>query len=137
MALLGAAALLVVLGASPAGASGESNHFFPGYCTWDAAEQAYRAWGMWPPWYGDAGDWIDGARASGWHVSPLAQADSIVAMPRGLQGSGPYGHVAWVLSVEQDTASVMVRSMNWAGRGVITIHLLQADGEIQFLTPPG
>ena len=136
MALLGVATLLVVLGASPANSPAESNHFFPGYCTWDAAEQAHGAWGVWLPWYGDAGDWIEGARASGWHVSALPQADSILVLPRGVQGSGPYGHVAWVLSVEQDTTTVMVRSMNWNGRGTVTIHELRADGDAQFLSPP-
>ena len=136
MALLGVATLMVVLGASPANSPAESNHFFPGYCTWDAAEQAHGAWGVWLPWYGDAGDWIEGARASGWHVSALPQADSIVVLPRGIQGSGPYGHVAWVLLVEQDAVTVMVRSMNWSGRGAVTVHELRADGDAQFLTPP-
>jgi hypothetical protein len=30
----------------------------------------------------------------------------------------------------------MVRSMNWRGRGVVTIHELRADGDAQFVTPP-
>ena len=62
--------------------------------------------------------------------------NSIVAMPRGVQGSGPLGHVGWVLSVADDGTTVQVRSMNWSGRGVITVHQLQVDGNIQFLTPP-
>ncbi len=136
MTLLGAAALVVVWGASSPTSSTVGNHFFPGYCTWDAAEQAHSAWGVWLPWYGDAGDWIDGARASGWRVSALPQVDSILVLPRGVQGSGAYGHVAWVLSVEQDAATVTVRSMNWSGRGAVTIHELRADGDAQFLTPP-
>jgi surface antigen len=136
MALLGAAALLVVWGASTPITSADRNHFFPGYCTWDAAEQAHDAWDVWLPWYGDAGDWIDGARASGWHVSALPQVDSIMVLPRGVQGSGGYGHVAWVLSVDQDAGTVMVRSMDWSGRGVVTIHQLRADGDAQFVTPP-
>ena len=136
MALLGAATLLVVLGASPPNSSAEGNHFFPGYCTWDAADQAHGARAVWLPWYGDAGDWIDGARASGWRVSALPQVDSILVLPRGVQGSGSYGHVAWVLSVEQDATTVMVRSMDWSGRGLVKIHELRADGDTQFLTPP-
>src|SRR5206468_5001296 len=106
MAFLAVAALVVVAGGAEPITSAEGNHFFPGFCTWDVAEQAHSAWGLWVPWYGDAGDWIDNARASGWHVSALPQVDSIVALPRGVQGSGPYGHVAWVLSVEQDGARI-------------------------------
>jgi surface antigen len=136
VALLRAAALMVAVGTSMADSTADRNHFFQGYCTWDAAEQAHNAWGVWLPWYGDAGDWIDGARASGWRVSPLPQADTIMVLPRGVQGSGPYGHVAWVLSVEEDGATVMVRSMDWSGRGLITIHELLADGNAQFVTPP-
>jgi surface antigen len=137
MAILGAVAFVVMLGASsPSNSFADGNHFFAGYCTWDAAEQAHGAWGVWLPWYGDAGDWIDGARASGWRVSAVPQMDSIVVLPRGVQGSGAYGHVAWVLSVEQDGATVMVRSMDWSGRGVVTIHELRADGDAQFVTPP-
>src|SRR5579859_6507106 len=111
MALLGAAAVLVVLGASLPGSSTDGNHFFPGYCTWDAAEQAHAAWGIWLPWYGDAGDWSDGARASGWQVSTVPQVQSILVLPRGVQGSGPNGHVAWVLSADQEAMTITVRSM--------------------------
>ena len=116
--------------------SAENNHFYPGYCTWDAAEQAHAAWGIFPPWYGDAGDWIDGARASGWHVASQPQASSIIALPPDVQGSGPLGHVGWVLSIEDDNTTVDVRSVDWSGRGVITVHQLHADGAAQFLTPP-
>ena len=136
MALFGAAALMLVVGATPTVAVGDGNHFFSGYCTWDAAEQAHNAWGVWIPWYGDAGDWIDGARASGWHVSAQPEADSVIVLPRRDQGSGPYGHVAWVMAVEPDGVTVTVRSMDWRGWGLINVHQLSADGYAQFLTPP-
>jgi surface antigen len=135
VALLGAVAILVGVGSFQPDTP-DGNHFFSGYCTWDAAEQAHSAWGVWVPWYGDAGDWIDGARASGWQVSPRPQAESIMVLPRGIQGSGPFGHVAWVISVEPDGATVLVRSMDWTRRGVVTLHELQADGDAQFVTPP-
>jgi surface antigen len=131
MALL-ATVLTITIGAT----SADINHFDAGYCTWDAAEQAHVTWGIFPPWYGDAGDWIDGARGAGWNVSSAPIPNSIVAMPRGVQGSGALGHVGWVLAVADDGATVQVRSMNWSGRGVITVHQLQVDGNIQFLTPP-
>ena len=114
----------------------DTNHFDAGYCTFDAAEQAHNQWGIYPPWYGDAGDWSDGARASGWNVSSTPEANTIMVLPRGDQGSGALGHVAWVLGVEDDSTTVDVRSMNWRGRGIVTLHQLQADGSAQFLTPP-
>jgi surface antigen len=132
-------AVALLLGVSTLGTGGASaviNHFDAGYCTWQAAEDAHAAWGIWVPWYGDAGDWIQSASASGWHVSSVPQVDSIMALPRGVQGSGALGHVAWVLAIDQDGMSVLVRSMDWQGRGLITVHTLAADGIAQFLTPP-
>jgi surface antigen len=114
----------------------DSNHFDAGYCTFDAADQAYAAWGIYPPWYADAGDWVDGARASGWHVTSTPESNAIMVLPRGVQGSGALGHVAWVLRIEDDGTTVDVRSMNWTGRGRVTFHQLQADGLAQFVTPP-
>jgi surface antigen len=114
----------------------DTNHFDAGYCTFDAAEQAHNEWGIYPPWYGDAGDWIDGARASGWNISSVPQVDTIMVLPRNDQGSGALGHVAWVLGIENDGTTVDVRSMNWVGRGRVNFHQLQADGVAQFLTPP-
>jgi surface antigen len=137
MTLLGAVALLVAMPNSPFDQTANSNHFYPGYCTWAAADEAQRAWGVWLPWYGDAGDWAAAARDAGWHVSALPQSESIAAMPRGIQGSGPDGHVAWVLAVSSDGSTVTVRSMNWHGRGVTTVHELLVDGRIQFISPPG
>jgi surface antigen len=134
--MLGAAVLVVVASAAPPDSSADGNHFFAGYCTWDVAEQAHAAWGVWIPWYGDAGDWIDGARASGWRISPEPQPESIIVLPRHVQGSGPYGHVAWVLAVDPDGETVSVRSMNWSGYGVVTLHQLRVDGQAQFVTPP-
>lgn len=131
MALL-ATVLTITLGAT----SADSNHFDPGYCTWDAAEQAHATWGIFPPWYGDAGDWAQGALNSGWQVSSRPEPNTIIVLPRGIQGSGSLGHVAWVLGVEDDGTTVDVRSMNWGGRGRITVHQLQADGNAQFLAPP-
>ena len=136
MALVGAAALFAVTGMIPPDAAQDGNHFYPGYCAWDAAEQAHRAWGVWVPWFGDAGDWIAGAVASGWQVSATPRVGSIVALPRGVQGSGPDGHVGWVLAVEPGGAAVRVRSMNWRGRGVVTLHRLLVDGRVRFLAPP-
>jgi surface antigen len=133
LALLGAGLLFVAAVGTPA--SADTNHFDAGYCTWDTAEQAHRAWSIWVPWFGDAGDWIEGARASGWRVSPQPEVASIAVMPPYVQGSGPYGHVAWVLAVDADGATVTVRSMNWSGPGVITVHELLVDGVVQFVTP--
>ena|SRR5579864_6130289 len=128
------AALLVIGYTTADGAP--SNHFDPGYCTWDAAEEAHATWGIFPPWYGDAADWIQGAHDSGWQVSNQPQVASIMVLPRGDQGSGALGHVAWVLGVDEDGVTVQVRSMNWHGRGVVTFHELVADGAATFVTPP-
>ena len=136
MALLGAMTLLGAMFQSPIGQTVTNNHFYSGYCTWAAAEEAHSAWGVWLPWFGDAGDWAAAAQDAGWRVSPVPQVHTIAAMPRGVQGSGPYGHVAWVLAVNADVETVTVRSMDWHGRGVTTVHDLVVDGRVQFILPP-
>jgi surface antigen len=125
-------------GQAQAQTDGGSNHFTYGYCTWEAAELAHRAWGAWPPWFGDAGDWASGARASGWRVTPVPQPNTIIVMPRQVQGSGAYGHVGWVVEVAGDSSSVTVLSMNWgAGWASLTRHQVLVDGLVQFVSPPG
>ena len=114
----------------------DGNHFTAGYCTWEAAERAHRAWGTWIPWFGDAGDWASGARAAGWTVSPVPQTNTIIVMPRRVQGSGPYGHVGWVLEVDPDGGGVTVLSMNWSQYSSLTQHHVQVDGVVQFIAPP-
>jgi surface antigen len=112
------------------------NHFFAGYCTWLAAEHAHAEWGVWLPWFGDAGDWASPASAAGWLVTPLSTLGSIAAMPRGVQGSGRDGHVAWVIAVDPDDPSrVRVPSMSWSGYRVVTEHDIFADGLVQFISP--
>ena len=118
-------------------ADGGANHFSYGYCTWGAAEQAHRAWGIWIPWFGDAGDWAAGARSSGWNVSPIPQANTIIVMPRHVQGSGPDGHVGWVVDVDADGGGVTVLSMNWGRYASTTQHHVAVDGAVQFVSPPG
>jgi surface antigen len=118
-------------------ADGGGNHFSYGYCTWGAAEQAHRAWGIWIPWFGDAGDWAAGARASGWSVSPIPQANTVIVMPRRVQGSGPDGHVGWVVDVDADSGGVTVLSMNWGRYNELTRHHVLVDGVVQFVAPPG
>jgi surface antigen len=132
-----ASAWLLVSASSGAQADGGSNHFSYGYCTWGAAEQAHRAWGVWIPWFGDAGDWAAGARASGWSVSPVPQTSTIIVMPRRVQGSGPDGHVGWVVDVDADGGGVTVLSMNWGGYNTLTRHHVVVDGLVQFVSPPG
>jgi surface antigen len=127
---------MVTLLGLPTPVFADGNHFYSGYCTWYAAEQAHAEWQVWLPWYGDAGDWADGARAAGWQVSAVPRPRTVVAMPRRLQGSGPFGHVAWVLEVGKDGSAVTVRSMGWQGLWTLTVHSLQVDGQITFIVPP-
>lgn len=134
-----AALLALSLLAVPTGAAARAsigNTFDLGYCTWLAAEEGFKAWGLWVPWRGDAGDWASGALASGWNVSTAPEVDTILGMPRYVQGSGAYGHVGWVIGVDPDGSAVTVRSMNWRGWGVITIHRVAVDGRVLFLRPP-
>ena len=133
-AAVGAVVLSLAVHATTFAADG--NHFYRGYCTWAASELAHRTWGVWVPWFGDAGDWAVNAQAAGWSVSPVPEVNSIAVMPRGVQGSGPDGHVGWVIAVDPDGIGVTLQSMNWSGFGVVSQHRIVADGQVQFVTPP-
>jgi surface antigen len=126
---------LAVLAAPATATASAGNHFYQGYCTWFAAEQAFRTWGVWVPWLGDAGEWTAGARRSGWSVSTQPEADTILVMPPYVQGSGSYGHVGWVIAVDADDGAVTVRSMNWKGWNVTNVHRVAVDGRVVFVQP--
>ncbi len=135
MSALAPAASAAAPTTAAASAAGD-NHFFAGYCTWQAAELAHQTWGVWLPWFDDAGDWAAGAEAAGWTVSTSPSVHSIAAMPRFVQGSGAFGHVGWVTEIDPDRAGVTLVSMNWRGRGLVTEHHILADGLVAFITPP-
>ncbi|MDQ6949807.1 MAG: CHAP domain-containing protein [Actinomycetota bacterium] len=92
-----------------------------GQCTWGAYEQFKAATGVYPALTGDAKNWANSARATGWTVVSDAQARSIVVFQPGAHGAdATSGHVAWVESVEHraDGLYVHILEMNgWKGAG--------------------
>lgn len=74
-------------------------------CVSYAGWKAYEAYGVAPAW-GNAYSWAAGARSAGYRVDNQPAAGTI-----GQIGGGPYGHVFWVESVNED-GSINVTEYN-------------------------
>ncbi len=82
-------------------------------CVSYAAFRVQQAYGNMPYWggRGNANQWDDNARAAGIAVSNIPRAGAV-----GVQNSAPYGHVAWVESVNSDgTLTISQYNANWSG----------------------
>ena len=97
------------------GATRDRNAGGPGYCTWGAYDKWFRATGgrFYPALTGDAKDWANSARATGWTVVADAQPRSMVVFQPGVYGAhATQGHVAWVDAVSGQ--NVTITEMNGA-----------------------
>lgn len=94
--------------------SGHSNAFPMGQCTWWADQHYHDLTGYYVPWNGNAYQWTQGARSSGWQVSniPPNGIPSIIVMAPNVQGAGGLGHVGVVEHVNSN-GTVTVSNMNW------------------------
>ncbi|WP_458683591.1 CHAP domain-containing protein [Prescottella equi] len=90
-----------------------------GYCTWGAYQKWFEASGRrhYPALVGNATDWDNSARQSGWTVVLDAQPRSIVVFEASLVGG--VGHVAWVDRVENrpDGRYISITEMNYGPGG--------------------
>jgi surface antigen len=99
--------------AAPTGANtGSLGRFFYGQCTYWANMRYHALTGNWVTWIGDAWAWRSGAMGAGWNVSSQPHVPSIIVLAPGVQGSGGYGHVAVVESVNSN-GSVTTSDWNW------------------------
>jgi hypothetical protein len=99
--------------AAPTGANeGSLGRFFYGQCTYWANMRYHALTGNWVTWIGDAWAWRGGAIGAGWNVSSQPHVPSIVVLQPGVQGSGGYGHVAVVESINGN-GSVTTSDWNW------------------------
>ena len=118
------------------GSSGSWNRFYYGQCTWWAAYRYYQLTGVNIPWIGNADQWVAGAEANGWTVSPTPKVPSIIALAPGVDGAGGYGHVAIVESINSD-GSVVTSNMNWAGSGSTVVDVTFSPGPgVSFISYP-
>ncbi|ABM16710.1 MULTISPECIES: CHAP domain-containing protein [Mycolicibacterium] len=89
-----------------------------GKCTWGAYQRSFEASGnrLYPALSGNARNWANSARATGWTVVDDAQPRSIVVFQPGVQGALANGHVAWVESTSQrsDGRYITLTEMNGA-----------------------
>jgi surface antigen len=102
---------LLRIAAAPAAAparraSSVANGFTYGYCTWWVASKRS------VPWRGNAAQWWWNARAMGFAEGAVPRPGAIMVM--GISASSPYGHVAYVESVNGN-GSFTISEMNWWG----------------------
>ena len=95
------------------GASGASNGFFYGYCTWWVAHKRH------VPWRGNAAQWWWNARPFGYAEGITPRVGAIMVM--GVGPWSPSGHVAYVEEVRPD-GSFVVSEMNWGRWGVVDLR---------------
>ena len=128
-------------GSAPAPApvkSGGANNFPMGQCTWWADQHYHDKTGYYIPWNGNAYQWLQGARSSGWQVSTKAPVGipSIIVMQPNVQGAGGLGHVGVVESVNKD-GSVRVSNMNWNDPGAAVLQTVNGYPIRQTTIKPG
>jgi surface antigen len=121
-------------GGTGTGTGGVGNHFFWGQCTFWAAFRYHQLTGLWVPWLGNAADWAYNAPGYGWHVGYTPRVGSIIVLAPGVQGSGGYGHVAIVESINAD-GSVNTSNFNWGygDFGVMTYHTFYPGYGVTFV----
>ncbi len=118
------------------GIGGDGNHFFFGQCTYWAAFRYHQLTGKWVSWLGNAADWAYNAPAYGWHVGYAPRVGSIIVLAPGVEGAGPFGHVAIVESINPD-GSVVTSNFNWAqdggGFAILSYHTFYPGYGVTFI----
>jgi LysM repeat protein len=99
--------------------TGSGGHFPYGQCTWWVAHKRY------VPWNGDAWMWWANARAFGFPEGQTPAPGAI--MVAGISAWSPWGHVAYVESVNRD-GSFVVSEMNYGRWGVVDYRTIRSLG---------
>ncbi|HEV2778061.1 MAG TPA: CHAP domain-containing protein [Actinophytocola sp.] len=104
------------------GASRGYNAGVSGNCTWYAYERFRGDATTYPALSGDAYNWDNSARMTGWSVWLDATPHSIVVFEPGVQGASSLGHVAWVnvVQLRADGRYIYITEMNFTGLGRIS-----------------
>ena len=117
--------------------AGGLSRFFYGQCTYWANMRYHELTGMYVAWQGNAYQWSYGASAAGWIVSGTPKLHAIVVLQPGVEGAGPYGHVAIVERINAD-GSVVTSNWNWAGNWGNETYVTFTPGPgVSFVYAPG
>ena len=92
-------------------------HTGNGYCT--GLIRYYREL----PWNGNANTWLQNALDAGFLTGDVPRVNAIM-----VENSKPFGHVAYVLEVEEDSFTII--EQNVMGFGVISKRVLPIDYEV-------
>lgn len=85
--------------------AGSTHTFYPGHCTWYVAKKFKVTFG------GSARYWIENAKEAGYEISQIPVAGSVAVT----SDRPPYGHVAYVESVDWEKGIVHISEMNYKG----------------------
>lgn len=119
------------------GASGTSNPYPYGQCTWWANERYHQLHGVYVPWTNvssDAWQWTQRARTFGWHVSSQPSVGAILDLQPWVQGAYGLGHVAVVEQILSN-GKVVASNMNWGSHPNLVTNVTFTPGPgVTFLT---
>ena len=126
---------------NPVTSGGGPGRFFYGQCTYWANMRYEALTGIYVSWLGNADEWAYGASANGWMVSSYPHVPSIIVLQPGVEGAGPYGHVAIVESINSN-GTVYTSILNWAqdggGFGILSYHNFSYPSYgVSFVWAPG
>jgi len=117
-------------------ATGSSNAFPFGQCTWWADQRYYQLHGIFVPWRtnASAANWVNQAHTFGWHVSGTPKVGSIIVLQPGVQGAYSAGHVG-VVEHLLSSGSVIASSMNWGSNpGKVTDYTFHLGSGVAFIS---
>jgi surface antigen len=115
-----------------------TNSGVSGNCTWYAYDRFWKASGTYPALSGDALNWDNAARATGWLVSGTPMTQAIVVFEPGVQGASRLGHVAWADSMrpQADGVYIHISEMNFRGLGVTSERWVKHVGGMSYIPAP-
>ena len=104
-----------------------NNWFAAWHCTWYVADKLFRER---RPWWGNAKDWYNNARAAWYSVWQTPRIGSIIVIRYWAWYWSSYWHVWIVLDIDWNKNQVLIEEMNYSWRFIVTQRWVPMDNRI-------
>ena len=116
----------------------------PGQCTWWADYEFHAYSKVWPDFVvyrldnANARSWAVNAAHNGWTVTSTPTRYSIAVFPPGVDGAGPWGHVAWVTGVATTGTgpAITVTEEDFPKAGHVDLRTLEPASSVRYIVAP-